>query len=117
MNQVDLASASLRHAGVGETHLRLQYLRSPEADRDPQRLRAAARELEAYFLLVLMREMRKTVPENPMFHGGKTEKIFQDFLDEEIAAEVARSGKLGLADLIYQSLEKTLKQGRTGADI
>lgn len=117
MNQIDLASNSLRHAGVGETELRLQYLRSPGADSDPERLRAASRELESYFLHVLIREMRKTVPPNPILNGGKAEEIFQDFLDEEIAAELARSNQLGLADSIYKSLEDVLKQNNKNVDI
>jgi flagellar protein FlgJ len=117
MDQIDLASASVRHAGVGETELRLHYLRSPGADSDPERLRAAARELESYFLHSLIREMRKTVPSNPLLNGGKAEEIFQDFLDEEIAGELARSNQLGLADLIYKSLEELLKQNHKNVDM
>ncbi len=117
MNEVDFASNSLRHTGIGQTQLRLQYLRTPEADSDPKRLRAAARELEAYFLHTLIREMRKTIPPNPILNGGKTEEIFQDFMDEEIARELARSNQLGLADMIYKSLEDLLKQTPKDADI
>ncbi|UCD56539.1 MAG: rod-binding protein [Candidatus Hydrogenedentota bacterium] len=116
MNHTDFASVSARYAGVGETELRLQHLRSPQADSDPRRLRAASQELEAYFLHVLIREMRKTIPPNPILNGGKTEEIFQDFLDEEIARELARSNQLGLADLIYKSLEPLLKEKHNNAD-
>ncbi|MBI4830281.1 MAG: rod-binding protein [Candidatus Lindowbacteria bacterium] len=113
MDQFDIASVSARHAGIGETERKLQYLRIPDKSSQPQRLRAAAQELEAYFLHMLMREMRKTVPKNPILNGGKAEEIFQDFLDEEIAGELGRSNQLGLADLIYKSLEDSIK-GETG---
>lgn len=116
MNEFDFASASVRQSGVGETAIRLQYLRSPDADSDPERLRAAARELEAYFLHLLIREMRKSIPPNPLIHGGTSEKIFQDFLDEELAGELARSNQLGLADTIYKSLQNLLKQRPEHAD-
>ena len=116
MNQFDLASTSVRHSGIGQTELRLQYLRSSGADSDPVQLRDAARELEAYFLHVLIREMRKTIPPNPILNGGKAEEIFRDFLDEEMAAELAKSGQLGLADLIYRNLEELLKQTPKHAD-
>lgn len=117
MKQIDLVSTSLRHpAGIGQTELKLQYLNSANADTDPIKLRGAARELEAYFLHVLTREMRKTVPRNPILYGGKAEEIFQDFLDEAISKELASSGQLGLADLVYKSLENLLKQTPEDAD-
>ena len=117
MDQLDLASTSLRHEGLGQTGIRLQYLKSADADSDPEQLRAATRELEAYFLHVLIREMRKTVPRNEILNGGKAEEIFQDFLDEQIALEMARSGRFGLADSIYADLENLLKQSPKNADI
>jgi len=116
MNQFDFASASVKQVGVGQTELKLQYLRSPDADSDPKRLRAAAQELEAYFLHMLIREMRKSIPPNPILHGGKAEEVFQDFLDEEIASELSRSNQLGLADSIYRSLQNLLKQKGGNAD-
>ena len=116
-NQIDLASTALRHPpGVGQTESRLQCLNSPNAYADPVKMQGAARELEAYFLHVLIREMRKTVPPNPVLYGGKAEEIFQDFLDEEISKELAASGQLGLADLVYKSLENLLKQTPENAD-
>jgi flagellar protein FlgJ len=117
MNELDLASYSTRQSGVGQTQVRLQRLLSPDADTEPQRLREACQELEAYFLHVLIREMRKSIPPNPILNGGKTEEIFQDFLDEEIAGELARSNRLGMADAIYKSLENVLKTPTEHADI
>ena len=117
MNQLDFASSEYRNAGLGQTELRLHYLNSPDGDSDPAKLRAAAKELETYFLHVLIREMRKTVPPNPLINGGKAEEIFQDFLDEEMAMELARSNQFGLADSIYESLQNVLKQKPKYADI
>ena len=116
MNQFDIVSTSLRHPGIGQTELRLQYLQAPDADSDPEKLRGAARELEAYFIHVLIREMRKTIPPNPILYGGKAEEIFQDFLDEELAKELANSNQLGLADMVYKSIKNLLKQTPENAD-
>jgi len=116
MNEFDVGSAAARYAGVGETARKLQYLRSPGADSDPKKLKAAAQELESYFLHLLIREMRKSIPKNPILYGGKGEEIFQDFLDEQIAGELARSNQLGMADVIYKSLENLLKQKHETAD-
>lgn len=117
MNQLDFASPEYRNAGLGQTELRLQYLNSADNDSNPEKVHAAARELETYFLHVLIREMRKTVPPNPLIHGGKAEEIFQDFFDEEMAIELSRSNQFGLADSIYESLQNVLKQKPTYADI
>ncbi len=116
MNQFDIASAGIERAGIGQTDLKLNYLRASGDDSDPERLRGAARELEAYFIHVLIREMRKAIPPNPLFGGGKAEEIFQDFLDEEIAAEMAKTNQLGLADLIFDSMADILKDKGGNAD-
>ena len=116
MNELDFAAANARHAGIGQVELKLGYLRSAGDGSDSERLRGAARELETYFIHLLIREMRKTIPENSVLSGGKAEEIFQDFLDEEIAGELARSNKLGLADMIFQDIAKFLKQDDEVAD-
>jgi flagellar protein FlgJ len=97
--------------------MRLNHLRLPGADADPVRLKEAAQEIEKYFIQVLMREMRKMTPPDPLMGGGKAEEIFRDFLDEEIAGEMARSGQLGLADLIFDNLQNLLKHKGGNADI
>ena len=116
MNQLDFASPEYRNAGLGQTELRLQYLNSA-AESDSEKVYAAARELETYFLHMLIREMRKIVPPNPLINGGKAEEIFQDFLDEELAIELSRSNQFGLADAIYESLQDVLKQKPKYSDI
>ena len=116
MDQLDNAAFNSFQAGVGQTEAKLHYLRSANSGDDPVRLRGAAKELEAYFIHTLMREMRKTIPKNSILSGGKTEEIFQDFLDEELAGQLARSNRLGLADQIFESLQILLKQKPENAD-
>jgi Rod binding domain-containing protein len=116
MDQIDIAALNTYQAGVGQTALRLNYLKSSGAGDDPENLRAASRELEAYFIHVLMREMRKTVPANSIMSGGKAEEIFQDFLDEELSGQMAASGRLGLADMIFDNLQNILKIKAENAD-
>ncbi|RJP26168.1 MAG: hypothetical protein C4520_01000 [Candidatus Abyssobacteria bacterium SURF_5] len=117
MNQLDIVQSSERHFGVGQTQQKLQQLSSPTADSNPEKVRAAAREMATYFLHMLIREMRKSIPKNSVLYGGKTEELFQDFLDEELATGMVRSSQLGLADSIYQSLQTLLKQTPQDADI
>ena len=117
MNQIDIAAMQTGRAGIGQTELKLNYLRSPQSGTDTERLRAASKELETYFIHLLMREMRKMVPPDPLFGGGKAEEIFQDFLDEELAGKLARTNQLGLADVIFEDMQKLLKEKGGNADI
>jgi flagellar protein FlgJ len=117
MDQIDIAAIHAGRAGIGQTELKLNYLRSPESGTEAERLRAASKELETYFIHLLMREMRKTIPPDPLVGGGKAEEIFQDFLDEELAGELARTNQLGLADLIFNDMQKLLKEKSGNADI
>lgn len=117
MNQFDIAAMQAGRAGIGQTELKLNYLRSPESGTYTERLRAASKELETYFIHLLMREMRKTIPPDPLVGGGKAEAIFQDFLDEEMAGEMARTNQLGLAELIFDNMQNLLKQRDENADI
>jgi flagellar protein FlgJ len=117
MNQIDIVQMSGQGGGIGQAQRKLQYLTSSDADADPEKVRGAAREFASYFLHMLIREMRKSVPKNPILYGGKTEELFQDFLDEEMASRMVASNQLGLADAIYQNLQNLLKQSQQGADI
>jgi flagellar protein FlgJ len=117
MNQFDIAAINAGKAGIGQTEQKLNYLRPSEGTTDAERLRAASQELESYFIHLLMREMRKMIPPDPLVGGGKAEEIFQDFLDEELAGELSRTNQLGLADLIFDSMQNMLKQKGKNADI
>jgi len=66
----------------------------------------AAREFEAYFLQMMLREMRKTVPtqEEGMFAKSTAEEIFTDKLDEQRARLMADAGGIGLADKMVMQM-------------
>ncbi|MEW5946992.1 MAG: rod-binding protein [bacterium] len=65
-------------------------------------------ELESLFIYLLLKEMRKTVPETKLFHGGRAEEIFRDLHDEELARQLAhaRGGGIGIADMLYRQLSR-----------
>jgi len=70
----------------------------------------AAQDFESFFLYMLLKEMRKTVNESPLFHGGRAEEIFRDMLDEELSKDMAKtSGKgIGIASILYEQLSRPL---------
>ncbi|WP_347311642.1 rod-binding protein [Defluviimonas sp. SAOS-178_SWC] len=70
-----------------------------------QALRSAAEALEAQFLT----EMLKSVglgEARESFGGGVGEEQFSSFLRREQAAEMARTGGIGLAESIFEALKR-----------
>ena len=74
----------------------------PETAQAP--LRAQAEELEGVFLNTLVAEMFKGLETDGMFGGGHAEETWRGMLAEQYAAEMARSGGIGLADQLVSSL-------------
>jgi len=68
-------------------------------------LREATEAFEAYFLNMMMREMRRTLNDEqriiPMSHA---ERIFTEMLDEVISDKAAAQGGFGLADMLYAQM-------------
>ena len=50
--------------------------------------------------------MRDTVPEDSLFGNSNSDKILQSMLDTEQMNQAAKSGGLGLADMLYQQLSR-----------
>lgn len=77
---------------------------SPE-DLEAKKLREACEGFEAMFLSMMYKQMRATVPENDLF-GKKSNaiEIFEDMRDTELMNVAAKSGGIGIADMMYQQL-------------
>ena len=77
---------------------------------DDARLREASNEFEAIFIQQLLKTMRKTSLESDFIKKSEGEKIFRSMLDEQYAILSAKSGRLGLGEMIYQQLKSNLKK-------
>ena len=79
------------------------------AGSDDDRLRSVASEFEVLFAKQMLDTMRATLnKEDDMFHGGMAQDIFEDMLYEEYARMMAKTGSLGIADIIYNQYSQTL---------
>ena len=76
-----------------------------DADAEAKKLREACEGFEAMFLSMMYKQMRATVPENDLF-GKKSNaiEIFEDMRDTELMNAAAKSGGIGIADMMYQQL-------------
>lgn len=82
----------------------VQWPERPQVRREEQ-LRHAAREFETVFLT----EMLKHAGVGRMpgaFNGGPGEAAFADMLTQEYAREIARSGRFGLAEQVFEAMRE-----------
>jgi peptidoglycan hydrolase FlgJ len=86
---------------------------SSDAPRDRVELAEAAREFEAYFLKLLLAEMRKTVSGGGLFGGegnifsDSSAESYRALLDDALARHAARAGGIGLGDQMLAQWEKS----------
>lgn len=77
-----------------------------QTDED-KKLKEACVEFESYFLNMMFKSMRKTVASNDgIFGKSNAEKIFQEMLDEQLTDKMAKTGGIGLANVMYKQLSK-----------
>jgi flagellar protein FlgJ len=87
---------------VGETAgIKAAAGRDAEAN---AKLKAACTEMEAVFLNLLMKEMRKSVPKGGLVGNSSQEDIMRSLLDSEMTKNMAQSGGVGLAEMLYRQL-------------
>lgn len=82
-------------------------IRSGMSIEELEAIQYAAEAFESYFIQMMLREMRRTIPdEGGLIPTSQAERIFTEMLDEEISKEAARAGGIGLAQVIVQQLAR-----------
>jgi len=82
---------------------------SPEQQQALSRLHDAAKAFEGVFVGMLMREMRKTAPNDGIFGPqSASEQAFSEMLDQQRANQIAQSGSLGIARIIERELRSVV---------
>lgn len=78
---------------------------------DDQKLMEACQEFESIFLYMMMKEMRKTVPEDGIVEKSQGTIMFEEMHLEEMANEISKGDNgMGLAKQLYNQFKA---QGRT----
>ena len=73
---------------------------------DDEALRMVAKEFAAIFIGELMKTMRTTTMESGLFGQDRASKIYQEMHDSALAREMALTGRMGIADMIYAELSR-----------
>jgi Rod binding domain-containing protein len=71
-------------------------------------LRAVCSRFEAFFLQSVFGKMRDTVPQDGLIGQEKSIDWYREMMDKEIAGSMAREGGIGLADMLYRSMQSRL---------
>lgn len=74
------------------------------AAKTPAEARRAAEAFEAFFLSQMVGHMFAGVESDPMFGGGPGEKVYRSMLFREYGAAIARSGGIGISDLVQKEI-------------
>jgi Rod binding domain-containing protein len=83
----------------------LRQSATPAIDaKDQARIRATAEDFEAFFVTHAFEDMYADISSDPLFGGGEGENIFRSFLLQEYGKQVARTGGIGVADMVQKQL-------------
>ena len=72
---------------------------------DDAKLKTACHQMEALFVDLLWKEMRKTLSNDTLLHGGIGEDIFTSQLDQTYSDLATKQRSMGLADMLYQQMK------------
>lgn len=84
-------------------------LESAYTEKDNEKLKETCQEFESLFLNMMMKEMRKTVPESELLSSSFASDTYQEMLDEEITKAASKGKGIGIADAMYNQISAKLK--------
>lgn len=84
-------------------------LQSAVDKKDDKELKNVCKNFEGIILNMMYKEMKATVPKSDLIPEDPGKDIFDSMLDDKLVDEAAKSGGLGLADVLYKQLSKQHK--------
>jgi flagellar protein FlgJ len=73
---------------------------------DPEKLKKACLEFETFFVGMMLKSMRQTLPGDNFLSAAPGKDVYQSMFDEELSRTIARGGGIGLgkrmADLLLR---------------
>lgn len=68
------------------------------------KLKKTCQDFESIFVGYMLKNMRKNTMQSDLVEKGMGEEVFTDMLDDEYSKLISKTGKIGLADIIYKQL-------------
>jgi len=85
------------------------------AKREDARLRKACKDFESMLVYQMLSKMRESVQKSDIFGSGEQEQTFQEMLDHEYADSLAKSGGMGIGDILYNQVCNQVKNVAKGS--
>ncbi len=79
-----------------------------------KKTKEAAQQFEGFFVGQMMEYMMADLHPDATFGGGQAEETWRSMLNQEYGKQIAKSGKLGIANTVMKSMIK-LQEGRDAA--
>ncbi len=74
---------------------------------DPKRLKEACQGMESLFINMMLKEMRKSIPNSGLFPRSLQEDIYTSLFDQQVAQVASEKGKgIGIADMLFEYLSR-----------
>ncbi|MGL1931426.1 MAG: rod-binding protein [Desulfotalea sp.] len=77
--------------------------------RDLEKLKNACQEFEAIYVNQMLKEARKTVPEDGLFQKDSATKMYEEMIDMERARQVSKGPGLGIATAMYEQMSHLIE--------
>lgn len=74
------------------------------ADRQDAKLKKACTDFESLLVYQMLSKMRSNVEKSTLFGSGEQEETFQGMLDQEYANNIAKTGSMKIADMLYSQM-------------
>lgn len=89
-----------------DTSAMLGAARAPEPRKtsNPEEAREAAEKFEAFFLSQFVEHMFAGLEPDALFGGGEAEGVYRSMLFQEYGASIARSGGIGISDMVQKEI-------------
>jgi flagellar protein FlgJ len=71
---------------------------------DRSRLAAACEQVESMFLAMMLKEMRRTIPDDGLIPRSNATRMYQSLFDNQLAENLASRKVTGIGALLYRQL-------------
>ena len=82
----------------------IQSLKDKQGDASNEEMLEACKEFEQYFIEQVLKEVKKTIPEDSLLGDNEYMNMFEDQMFQSVAEKITESGELGLAQQLYDSM-------------
>ena len=90
---------------IGQEKIAKSFLKHYKKDED-SKLREAAQSFESYFIQMMLKSMRKTIPNAGLTKKGLDYDIYLSMFDEEISKKMSERNSIGLSKIICNAVQK-----------